>query len=85
MRASERTKERMLGEKRCGTRGRTAPHYEYKTESIVNNAYEQSRTKRKRCHTYQCKENSPRGEDERGEECRDGAKGQSRLRVEGMG
>lgn len=85
MRASESTKERILGEKRWGTRGRTTPHYEYDTEGIVSNAKSPARTKRERNHTYQSKEDDPWGQNESSEKRRDEAKGCIRFWAEGMG
>ena len=84
MSASESTKERMLGEKRCGTPGRTAPHYEHNPESIISIAKKPSHMKREKGHTYQYQEDGPWGDNERGEERRDGAWREFWIWVEGM-
>jgi hypothetical protein len=84
MRARESTKERMLGEKRCGIPGRTAPHYEHNEKTIVSNTEAEPDEAKKRYHTYQHKEDGPWRKNERGEESRDGAKGEFWFRTEGM-
>jgi hypothetical protein len=76
MRARESTKKRMLGEKRCGMPGRTAPHYDHSQEIRCQQRTEaEPHEAKKRYHTHQHKKSGPWCKDERGEESRDGAKG----------
>jgi len=48
MRARESTKKRMLGEKRCGMPGRTAPHYEHSQDAIISDAQMLNRMKKRK-------------------------------------
>jgi len=85
MRVMESTKKRMLGEKRCGMPGRTAPHYEHSPETHGQQRTEaEPHEAKKRYDTHQHKKSGPWREAERGEESRDGAKGQFLIRAEGM-